>query len=153
MSTPLMFSSFQLLEVMSEFYFYPHIIYFSPEARGWLSRPSRSKNLRPFYISNILVFGLMVNASILQVFQYLSKAQNHRFGIVAMINVFLILTSCISCNLNFYSMSNAPRMVEYINAVVNIEQSFASNQNTRKPILTPKKFLYSLLKSLKIGTV
>lgn len=150
MSTPLMFSGFQLLEIITKFYFYPHIIYFSPETRGWVARSTWSRTLRAFYFSNVILFGFIVVANLLQVFKYMTNAQNHATGVAVIINVCLFLGSCVSCSLNFFSFNNATKMVEYINAVLNFEQNFVSKCNTGDP-LKSGKFIFSVFKLIKIG--
>lgn len=122
-----MFLAFQLLEATTKPYLYPHII-FSPETNRWIARPKKSWSLIPFYSATIFIPAIGSGSCPLQIFKYMAGFKDRASGTFVMFFIFLVAGSFIGWPLNFLSIYNASRMVEYINAVVDFEDTCQQEQ-------------------------
>lgn len=118
-----MFASAHLLQYCTSWYLFPHIIRFNPKSVRWEARNSSSWKLIPFYFTNtVILVGVLVTSLLLQIFKYISGSNSKVSGNVFGIYLFAILGSTYGWGLNLPSFRNAPRMVEYMNAIVCFEE-------------------------------
>lgn len=151
MSSPLMFAAFQALEEFTSWYLYSHIIHFSPEKNRWFALEKRSWRLLPFYFTLSFIFiGFGAVSCITVVFKYVFTKDPTISGLVFGFTFFLVACSLNELCINVPAINHAHEMVEYINAVVDLEEIIFPHESSKPNLGKGLTCIKSILQLLHI---